>query len=50
MRSVQFWCGFTATQYAVPGSLAADEANEIGGSRQCAAGARGETGPRSNSA
>src|SRR6266446_74024 len=37
-------------QYAVPGSLAADEANEIGGSRQCAAGARSETGPRSNSA
>src|SRR5438105_9734565 len=28
---VQFWCDFTATQYAVPGSLAADEANEIGG-------------------
>jgi hypothetical protein len=50
MRSVQFWCDFTATQYAVPGSLAADEANEIGGSRRCTAGARGETGPRSNSA
>ena len=28
---------------------AAHEANEIGGSRGCAAGARGETGPRSNS-
>jgi hypothetical protein len=48
MRFVQFWCDFTAMQYAIPGSLAA--ANEIGGSRRCAAGAGGETGLRSNGA
>src|SRR5260221_11812567 len=44
MRSVQFWCGFTATQYAVPGSLAADEANEIGGSRHAQLGPEARRG------
>jgi len=48
MRSVQFWCDFTATQYAIPRALAADEANEIGSARGMRGWGRAETGPRSN--
>src|SRR5712691_3733103 len=44
MRHLQFWCSFTATQYAIPGSLAAAEANEIGDSRRCAAGGQRRDG------